>query len=143
MMAARFWKVPVRSLIAAAGLAVVLQGLFRLITKPADLPAMFGGMLTVAAARLHRDPDGVGKAYRLFIVAWAGLGEELFYRAYLRDAAERPSRADRRRLALREERLAVAADRLSLPVPSARLSAGRRRTIAPRRWRPGCATRSL
>jgi membrane protease YdiL (CAAX protease family) len=74
---------PLRQLLAGIGLAVVLQGAFRLITARADLPGMFGGMLTVAAARLATRPEVVAKWYLLFIQAWAGLGEEVFYRGYV------------------------------------------------------------
>jgi membrane protease YdiL (CAAX protease family) len=70
---------------AAAGvvLAVLLQGMFRVVTARVDLQAMFGQMLTVAAARLATRPESVATSYVIFIQAWAGFGEEVFYRGYL------------------------------------------------------------
>lgn len=72
-----------RHWLAAAGLAVVLQGLFRLMTTGADLPGMFERVFTTAGGRLAAQPDTVAKWYLIFILAWAGLGEEVFYRGYL------------------------------------------------------------
>jgi membrane protease YdiL (CAAX protease family) len=69
--------------IAAIGLALVLQGVFRLITRTVDLEGMFGVVFDAAAARLNRPPATIAKAYLLMIIIWAGLGEELFYRGYL------------------------------------------------------------
>jgi membrane protease YdiL (CAAX protease family) len=79
-------KVPrarVRYLIGAVLLAVALQGIVRLITRPVDLAAMFGRMFAVAGARWGRPPEAIGRIYILMILIWAGLGEELFYRMYL------------------------------------------------------------
>jgi membrane protease YdiL (CAAX protease family) len=36
-------------------------------------------------ARLHRPPEVLAVRYVLFIQAWAGLGEELFYRGYVQN----------------------------------------------------------
>jgi membrane protease YdiL (CAAX protease family) len=69
--------------IAAIGLAVVLQGVFRLLTRTVDLEAMFGVVFDAAASRLNRPPAAIARAYLLLIIVWAGLGEELFYRGYL------------------------------------------------------------
>jgi membrane protease YdiL (CAAX protease family) len=69
--------------IAALGLALLLQGVIRLLTGMVDLPGMFGAMFEVAGRRLGRPPVAVAKAYLLMITIWAGLGEELFYRGYL------------------------------------------------------------
>lgn len=79
-------KVPrarVRHLIVAVVLAVALQGIVRLITRPVDLAAMFGGMFAVAGARWGRPSEVIGRIYILMILIWAGLGEELFYRMCL------------------------------------------------------------
>jgi membrane protease YdiL (CAAX protease family) len=76
MPSRRFWVV-------AVVLAFLLQGAFRLILATADLPGMFGAVFSVAGARLKRPPELVTKSYLLFIVVWAGAGEELFYRGYL------------------------------------------------------------
>jgi membrane protease YdiL (CAAX protease family) len=72
-----------RQCLAAIVLALVLHGAFRLMTASADLNGMFGRMLTVAAARLATRAEVVAKWYLLFIQAWAGFGEEVFYRGYV------------------------------------------------------------
>jgi membrane protease YdiL (CAAX protease family) len=72
-----------RSCVAAIVLAVVLHGIVRLLTMRVDLAGMFGRVLTVAAVRLSASPEVVAKWYLLFIQAWAGFGEEVFYRGYL------------------------------------------------------------
>jgi membrane protease YdiL (CAAX protease family) len=72
-----------RYALAGLGLGVVLQGVFRLMTARADLTGMFGQVFTVAAGRLGRSPEAVGRWYLVFVQAWAGLGEEVFYRGYL------------------------------------------------------------
>ena len=69
----RYW-------LAAVGLAVALQGLFRLITRGAELPEMFGRVFVAAGDRLAAKPETVAKWYLIFIQVWAGLGEEVFYR---------------------------------------------------------------
>lgn len=76
MPSRRFW-------VAAVILAFLLQGAFRLIVGAADLPGMFGAVFGVAGARLKQPPELIAKSYLLFIVAWAGAGEEVFYRGYL------------------------------------------------------------
>ena len=68
---------------AAVGLAVALQALFRLITRGAELPAMFERVFVAAGDRLAAKPETVAKWYLIFIQVWAGLGEEVFYRGYL------------------------------------------------------------
>lgn len=67
----------------AIGLAIVLQGIFRLITAPADLAAMFQPVLLAGASRLGMTPEALARRYVLFIQVWAGLGEEIFYRGYV------------------------------------------------------------
>ena len=67
----------------AIGLAVALHGIFGLMVAMVDLPGMFGRIFTVAAGRLAREPEAIGRAYLLFVQVWAGLGEEIFYRGYL------------------------------------------------------------
>ena len=78
-----FQRPSLRYALVGLGLAIPLQGIFRLMTARADLPAMFGEMLTVAAARLGTHPETVATSYVVFIKAWAGFGEEVFYRGYL------------------------------------------------------------
>jgi membrane protease YdiL (CAAX protease family) len=72
----RFW-------IAAVVLAAALQLFFRPLAAVADLPQMFAPVFAAASARLTRAPADVARAYLLFVVLWAALGEELFYRGYL------------------------------------------------------------
>jgi len=72
-------------LLAAVLLAGVLHLAFGLITRAADLPQMFGAVFDVAAARLHGQPDVLAARYIIFIQAWAGLGEEIFYRGYVQN----------------------------------------------------------
>jgi membrane protease YdiL (CAAX protease family) len=72
-------------LVAAFLLALVLQLAFRLVIRGADLPQMFGAVFDAASARLHRPPEVLAVRYVLFIQAWAGLGEELFYRGYVQN----------------------------------------------------------
>jgi membrane protease YdiL (CAAX protease family) len=79
----QFRRPSFRYALAGLGLGILLQGVFRLMTARADLPGMFGQVLTVAAGRVGRSPEAVGRAYLLFIQVWAGLGEEVFYRGYL------------------------------------------------------------
>jgi membrane protease YdiL (CAAX protease family) len=78
-----------RHWLAAAGLAVLLQGLFRLMTSRADLAGMFGAVFVAAGGRLAAKPDTVAKWYVIFIQVWAGLGEEVFYRGYLQRTLRR------------------------------------------------------
>jgi membrane protease YdiL (CAAX protease family) len=78
-----------RYALAGVGLGILLQGAFRLMTARADLPGMFGQVLTIAAGRLGRSPEAVGRAYLIFIQVWAGLGEEIFYRGYLQRSLRR------------------------------------------------------
>jgi membrane protease YdiL (CAAX protease family) len=81
--ARRFEMASRRSWVAAIVLAFLLQGAFRLIVGVADLPGMFGAVFGVASARLKQPAELVAKSYLLFILVWAGAGEEVFYRGYL------------------------------------------------------------
>ena len=78
-----------RYTLAGLGLGVLLQGFFRLMTSPADLTGLFGQVLTVAASRLGGSPESIARWYLVFIQAWAGLGEEIFYRGYLQRSLRR------------------------------------------------------
>jgi len=69
--------------IAAVVVAVGLQLAFRPLADAVDLAGMFGTVFAAAGLRLKHPPDDVGRSYLLFIVVWAALGEELFYRGYL------------------------------------------------------------
>jgi len=80
---AAFRRPSVRYVLAGLAGAVILHGLFGVMTARADLPGMFGRVLTVAGARLGTRPEVVAHAYVLFIQVWAGFGEEVFYRGYL------------------------------------------------------------
>jgi uncharacterized protein len=80
---AAFRRPSVRYLLVGLAGAVILHGLFSVMTARADLPGMFGRVLTVAAARLATRPEAVGQWYVLFIQVWAGFGEEVFYRGTL------------------------------------------------------------
>jgi len=72
-----------RHWLAAAALAVGLQLGFHALSSTVELPRMFEPVLAAAGARLGRPPAQVATAYVTFIVVWAALGEELFYRGYL------------------------------------------------------------
>ena len=48
-----------------------------------SFPAALNAMLATASARLGVDPGIVQPGYLAFIVLWAGLGEETFYRGYV------------------------------------------------------------
>ena len=52
---------------------------------PAALPAMFGA----ASERLPAEPGTIANAYFLFVVLWAGVGEEILYRGYVHGALSR------------------------------------------------------
>jgi membrane protease YdiL (CAAX protease family) len=81
--------VPHRYWLVAVGLAILLQGTFRLMTAGADLFAMFMRIFTAAGSRLQAKPETVAAWYLIFIKAWAGLGEEVFYRGYLQRSLRR------------------------------------------------------
>jgi membrane protease YdiL (CAAX protease family) len=85
----QFRRPSLRYALAGLGLGVILQGVFRLMTARADLTGMFGQILAVAASRLGRSPEAVGRGYLFFIQTWAGLGEEIFYRGYLQRSLRR------------------------------------------------------
>jgi membrane protease YdiL (CAAX protease family) len=72
-----------RSCVGGIVLAVALHGIVSVMTMRVDLAGMFGRVLTVAAVRLAAAPEVVARWYLLFIQAWAGFGEEVFYRGYV------------------------------------------------------------
>ena len=54
-----------------------------------SFPTALNGMFSAAAGRWGREPMAIQMIYLILIVAWAGFGEEIFYRGYLH-AALRP-----------------------------------------------------
>jgi len=54
-----------------------------------SFPAALSTMFAAAAERWGREPMAIQMVYLVLIVAWAGFGEEIFYRGYLH-AALRP-----------------------------------------------------
>jgi len=54
-----------------------------------DMGAMFDAMFQAAAPRLGLEVARVRTLYLGFLVLWAGLGEELFYRGYVQSAVRR------------------------------------------------------
>jgi membrane protease YdiL (CAAX protease family) len=62
---------------------VAIGGPERLNDPIIAVPAMFSAMFDAAAARLSISVDQVRFAYLGLIVAWAGLGEELYFRGYV------------------------------------------------------------
>jgi hypothetical protein len=68
---------------------VALGGAERLDNPIIGVPAMFTAMFDVASARLGLAPQTVGMLYLGFLVAWAGLGEELYFRGYVQGVLRR------------------------------------------------------
>lgn len=75
--------------IVYARIVVGLGGPERLGNPIIGVPAMFDALFRVAALRLHSDPHTVQVVYLGFIVAWAGLGEELYFRGYVQGVLRR------------------------------------------------------
>ncbi len=66
-----------------ARIVVAMGGVERLDDPLIGIPAMFDAMFGVAAERLGMAKSTVATMYYAFIVAWAGAGEELFFRGYV------------------------------------------------------------
>lgn len=75
--------------IVYARIVVGLGGPERLGNPIIGVPAMFDALFHAAASRLHTDPHTVQIVYLGFIVAWAGLGEELYFRGYVQGVLRR------------------------------------------------------
>lgn len=75
--------------IVYARIVVALGGPERLGNPIIGVPAMFDALFNAAAPRLHVDAHTVRVAYLGFLVAWAGLGEELFFRGYVQGVLRR------------------------------------------------------
>ena len=68
---------------------VALGGAERLENPIVGVSAMFAAMFNAASLRLGMTPDAVATWYLAFIVAWAGLGEELYFRGYVQGVLRR------------------------------------------------------
>jgi len=66
-----------------AKIVVSMGGVERLSNPLIDVDAMFKAMFTVAGERLHISEVTAKFAYFAFVVAWAGAGEELYFRGYV------------------------------------------------------------
>ena len=66
-----------------ARVVVAIGGPERLDDPIIAVPAMFSAMFDAAAARLSIPAGHVRIAYLGLVVAWAGLGEELYFRGYV------------------------------------------------------------
>lgn len=64
-------------------IVIALGGPERMNDPIVSVPAMFDAMYKVAASRLGMSAHAVKVAYLSFIVAWSGLGEELYFRGYV------------------------------------------------------------
>jgi membrane protease YdiL (CAAX protease family) len=69
-----------------ARIVVALGGVERLDDPLIGVPAMFDAMFAAAAAHLGIATETVSSAYFAFILAWAGIGEELYFRGYVQGA---------------------------------------------------------
>ena len=72
-----------------ARVVVELGGAERLDHPIIGVPAMFEAMFQAASARLGMAVDTVRLLYLGFVVAWAGLGEELYFRGYVQGVLRR------------------------------------------------------
>lgn len=68
---------------------VALGGAERLDNPIIGVPAMFTAMFEAASVRLGIPATTVATLYLGFIVAWAGLGEELYFRGYVQGVLRR------------------------------------------------------
>ena len=75
--------------IVYAQIVMKLGGPERLGNPIIGVPAMFDAMFQTAATRLSLTPQTVRVAYLSFLVAWAGLGEELYFRGYVQGVLRR------------------------------------------------------
>jgi membrane protease YdiL (CAAX protease family) len=66
-----------------ARIVLAMGGIERLDDPIVAVGAMWNAMFDVAAARLPFSAPTVRVTYMAFIVAWAGLGEELYFRGYV------------------------------------------------------------
>lgn len=66
-----------------ARVVVAIGGPERLNDPIIGVPAMFAAMFDAAAVRLPFSAHTVQVMYMCFVVAWAGLGEELYFRGYV------------------------------------------------------------
>jgi membrane protease YdiL (CAAX protease family) len=72
-----------------ARIVVAIGGPERLSSPVIGVGAMFDAMFQAASPRLHLSADTVRVAYLGFVVAWAGLGEELYFRGYVQGVLRR------------------------------------------------------
>jgi membrane protease YdiL (CAAX protease family) len=72
-----------------ARVVVALGGPERLGNPIIGVAAMFDAMFLAASPRLGLEPDTVRALYFGFVVAWAGLGEELYFRGYVQGVLRR------------------------------------------------------
>lgn len=70
-------------------IVLAMGGVERLNDPIIAVPAMFGAMFNAAAARLPFSAHTVQVTYFVFIVLWAGLGEELYFRGYVQGTLRR------------------------------------------------------
>lgn len=68
---------------------VALGGAERLQHPVIGVPAMFDALYAAASARLGIPVLTMSRLYPAFIVAWAGIGEELFFRGYVQGVLRR------------------------------------------------------
>jgi len=66
-----------------ARIVVAMGGVERLDDPLIGVPAMFDAMFARASEHLGIAKTTVGTAYLAFLVAWAGAGEELYFRGYV------------------------------------------------------------
>lgn len=68
---------------------VDLGGAERLDNPIIGVPAMFAALFEAASLRLDMTPERVRMLYLGFLVAWAGIGEELYFRGYVQGVLRR------------------------------------------------------
>jgi membrane protease YdiL (CAAX protease family) len=72
-----------------ARIVVALGGPERLGHPIIGVPAMFDALFDAASLRLGLSPAAVRALYLGFVLAWAGLGEELYFRGYVQGVLRR------------------------------------------------------